>query len=282
MADRLSSHLKGGQQLLPPMESIATLSPLVTTALGCNPSSFSLQGTNTYLVGRGPRKILIDSGEGRPEYLDTLSKAMESCGCTGIEQILITHWHHDHLGGVPSIQERFGPDIPVRKFMPMGQESLSSGEGAIDPYAIWARERFEPLQDGETVRTQGASLRVIFTPGHANDHVSLVLEEEGSIFTADNVLGVGTAVFSDLGLYLNSLGKMKEAALQLSRPQVRFYTGHGAHIEDGVATLDDYVQHRTFSQHQLCLTLTLQLILQIHLHPGPSLPHSLIPSQRAY
>ena len=182
--------MKAGNQELPDIPQIDVLSPLVTVALGQNPSSFSLQGTNTYLVGRGPRKILIDSGEGRLEYLDTLEDAMRQCGCEAIEQIVITHWHHDHLGGVPSIQERFGPNIPVRKFMPEDQEALSGGEGAIDPYSIWPREAFDPLHDGEEVRTEGATLRAIFTPGHANDHVALVLEEEGSMFTADNVLGV--------------------------------------------------------------------------------------------
>ena len=182
--------MKAGNQELPDIPQIDVLSPLVTVALGQNPSSFSLQGTNTYLVGRGPRKILIDSGEGRLEYLDTHEDAMRQCGCEAIEQIVITHWHHDHLGGVPSIQERFGPNIPVRKFMPEDQEALSGGEGAIDPYSIWPREAFDPLHDGEEVRTEGATLRAIFTPGHANDHVALVLEEEGSMFTADNVLGV--------------------------------------------------------------------------------------------
>ena len=146
---KLSAHLKGGQQLLPPMKPVAVLSPLVTQALGCNPSQYSLQGTNTYLVGRGPRKILVDAGEGRADYLETLEQAMAACGCTSLSQIIVTHWHHDHLGGVPSVQGRFGPGIPVRKYMPQGQEALTSGEGAIDPYSIWPRDHFDPLEDGE-------------------------------------------------------------------------------------------------------------------------------------
>eukprot|EP01048_Picozoa_sp_COSAG05_P011264 COSAG05_NODE_1051_length_6031_cov_8.987190_2_plen_217_part_00 len=213
---------------------------------------------------------------------------MASCGCTGIEQIVITHWHHDHLGGVPSVQEKFGPDIPVRKYIPAQQETLTSGEGAVDPYLIWARERFLPLQDGEIVQTDGATLRVMFTPGHANDHVSLVLEEEASMFTADNVLGVGTAVFSDLRLYLDSLQRMQEAAVQLgkprgaagtqkvtlytghdpnmedARPQVRFYTGHGPHIEDGVATLGDYIEHRMARVRQVEGAYRAHLELMMH------------------
>eukprot|EP01047_Picozoa_sp_COSAG01_P076582 COSAG01_NODE_13496_length_1577_cov_11.987145_1_plen_178_part_00 len=142
-ASKLSAHVKDGRQLLAPMPALAVLSPRVTTVLACNPSSFSLQGTNTYLVGSGPRKILVDSGEGRADYLGALEQAMAACGCAAIEQIVITHWHHDHLGGVPSIQERFGPGIPVRKYMPEeGPGPLTSkGEAAINPYSIWPRVR---------------------------------------------------------------------------------------------------------------------------------------------
>lgn len=252
--------MKGGQQNLPAIPQIEVLSPLVTVVLGQNPSNFSLQGTNTYLVGRGDKKILIDAGQGEPAYLDTLAEAMDRCGCTGIEQIVITHWHHDHLGGVPSVQERFGPDIPVRKYMPEQAEATSgTGEGAIDPYSIWPREHFEPLRDGEVVVTEGASLKAIYTPGHANDHLAFVLEEEGSMFTADNVLGIGTAVFSDLGLYIDSLERMQSAcsALDVSQEKaVRLYTGHGPMIDDGVHALGEYIEHRMARVRQVSGLLT--------------------------
>ncbi len=77
MSSRLTAHMKAGNQELPDIPQIDVLSPLVTVALGQNPSSFSLQGLNPYLVGRGPRKILIDSGEGRLEYLDR--KSLRPC-----------------------------------------------------------------------------------------------------------------------------------------------------------------------------------------------------------
>lgn len=194
------------------------------------------------LVGTGSSRLLIDTGEGRADYIEVLEKAMHECGCARIEQIIVTHWHHDHLGGVPSVQAKFGPDIPVRKYMCGCSEVKPGGKGelAIDPFSIWPEKKFVPLHDGEMIRTEGATLKVLHTPGHANDHVSLILEEENAMFTADNVLGIGTAVFVDLAEYLRSLQKM------LAERPGRLYCGHGPPVtaERGQDRLREYIAHR--------------------------------------
>ncbi|MBW2291517.1 MAG: MBL fold metallo-hydrolase, partial [Deltaproteobacteria bacterium] len=65
----------------------------VVVALGQNPSAFTGPGTNTYLVGTGPRRILLDTGSGHEEYLPILEQALERAGCDGLQEIVLTHGH---------------------------------------------------------------------------------------------------------------------------------------------------------------------------------------------
>jgi glyoxylase-like metal-dependent hydrolase (beta-lactamase superfamily II) len=65
------------------------------------------------------------------------------------------------------------------------------------------------------------------------------------MFTADNVLGQGTAVFEDLSTYMKSLDSMSKAF------KGRAYPGHGPVIEDGPAKVLEYIKHRKLREKQV-------------------------------
>jgi glyoxylase-like metal-dependent hydrolase (beta-lactamase superfamily II) len=62
-----------------------------------NPGPMTLEGTNTYLVGRDPAAV-IDPGPDSPEHIDAVRRAAEARG--GIGTVLLTHDDADHLAGV--------------------------------------------------------------------------------------------------------------------------------------------------------------------------------------
>ena len=80
---------------------------------------------------------------------------------------------------------------------------------------------FAPIKDGQTFELEGVTLKAFHTPGHTTDSIILHLLEENAVFSADTILGEGTAVFEDLYDYMQSL----ERILSL-KPSV-IYPGHG-------------------------------------------------------
>lgn len=211
----------------------------VVVALGQNPSLFTGPGTNTYLIGTGRARILLDPGQGVAGYLDVLEHAMEQSGCESIQEIVLTHGHVDHLGGVGQMLERFGP--------------LRVSKWPWPDFDAPCPAPLTPIDDGAVIRTQGATLRALHTPGHAPDHLCFLLEEEHALFSGDNVLGVGTTVIPDEGgdllVYLASLERLLAAAPH------RIYPAHGPVIEDGVAKLREYLAHRAARERQILAAL---------------------------
>uniref|UniRef100_A0A131XZX5 Beta-lactamase-like protein 2 homolog n=1 Tax=Ixodes ricinus TaxID=34613 RepID=A0A131XZX5_IXORI len=211
---------------------VSVLSSRIIRILGCNPGPMTLQGTNTYLIGTGKRRILLDTGNPNvSEYIETLKSVLRDQDVS-LQQILVSHWHLDHVGGVDDILTNIEPGCKVNK--------LSFKNDKSD---------FVPLRDGEWVRTEGASLKVIATPGHTQDHLVLYLDEEKAVFSGDCMLGEGTAVFEDLHSYMGSLEKI----LSL-KPSV-IYPGHGPVISDPEPRIREYIRHRLLRERQILDTL---------------------------
>jgi glyoxylase-like metal-dependent hydrolase (beta-lactamase superfamily II) len=221
------------------LPDVALWSDRVAVALGQNPSPFTGPGTNSYLIGTGSHRILLDPGEGTETYLPVLESALDRAGCEGIQEIVVTHAHPDHMGGVASVLQRFGPLKVSKRPWP----------GTDERFGV----EIEAIDDGAVIQTENATLRAIHTPGHSPDHLSFLIEEERALVSGDNILGVGTAVIpldtGDLHDYMRSLERV------LAEEPRRIYPAHGPLIEDGPGKIHEYISHRNDREREILAAL---------------------------
>lgn len=188
------------------------VSDAASVLLENNPSSMTLEGTNSWVLrAPGSPAVVVDPGYRDLPHLELLAEVAP------VELILLTHCHPDHAEGAPWFAERVG--APVRAFDPSLCIDASS------------------FVDGEVISAGGLEIRVIHTPGHTDDSVSLQLGDQ--VLTGDTILGRGTTVLHDLGDYLRSLRKLIELpAGTVGLP------GHGPELLDLPATAREYLAHR--------------------------------------
>ncbi|KAJ5659681.1 metallo-beta-lactamase domain protein [Penicillium longicatenatum] len=222
-------YLASQEAHLPTLPDVEEITPLVTRVLGANPGKFQLQGTNTYLIGSGKEKILIDTAQGEAEWIDFISSVLNTGGFT-ISHVLLTHWHWDHTGGVPDLIKQY-PELSSAIY------KNSPDVGQL------------PIEDGQVFRVEGATVRSVFTPGHANDHMCFVLEEESALFTGDNVLGHGYTVVEDLAQYTTSLDTMAYQQCQIG------YPAHGDVIKALPTKISQYKAQQVRRERQIILAL---------------------------
>lgn len=214
--------------------AVTKISPRVTRILGCNPGVLTLQGTNTYIVGTGKRRILIDTGDADvPQYINHLRSVL-AYENIDLAHIFLTHWHHDHVGGLDDILEElsdFTMNCEIWKFPRYGDEKIHNN--------------LVSFKDGQEISVEGATLRVLHTPGHTSDHVAFHLVEDNVVFSGDCILGEGTAVFDDLHEYMDSLKTILNV-----EPKV-IYPGHGNIVYDPVGRIQYYLCHRQEREQQI-------------------------------
>jgi hydroxyacylglutathione hydrolase len=142
----------------------------------------------------------IDAPEAGP-----IVKALEREGWQ-LTDILITHHHHDHVGGVAALKQQYGCRVvaPHDKASKIANVDLRAGHGDV-------------------VNVGGLSGRVLETPGHTLDHITYVFGAEKTVFAADTLfsIGCGRVIEGTHPMMWDSLLKLRALP-----DDFRLYCGH--------------------------------------------------------
>lgn len=209
-----------------------------------NPGVMTGPGTNSYLVGDpATGYIAIDPG---PEDLEHLQRLWRAAG-GDIRMIVCTHSHADHSPGAWPLQQlcvqagRAAPPI-------LGLPSAPTARAA----AQFTPER--ALQDGELLTLAGKglegeithTLQVVHTPGHAANHLCLLLVEDALLFSGDHILNGSTTVIDppdgNMADYLDALDRLD--ALCAAHGVEFILPAHGYVLGTARATIAQLKAHR--------------------------------------
>jgi recombination protein RecT len=190
-----------------------------------NPSMMSGPGTNTYLIGNAEQGFMVlDAGPAEKGHIRRIVQA------TGgrIHSLFCTHSHPDHSPGA----------LLLYRFLRAQQKPVPLYGMASLPTAA-AHSRFTPthqVQDDQILQLpaladkQALTLQCIHTPGHAANHVCLLLQEDGVLFSGDHILSGTTTVVAppdgDMQAYLDALDALDAACTQWNAQYILPAHGH--------------------------------------------------------
>lgn len=203
---------------------IVTLSSRVARLVAPNPGPMTGHGTNTYLIGQQNMAVL-DPGPAIEAHIDAILAAVGD----RLRWIVCTHTHPDHSPGAAVLAARTGAQLVGRTTADDQHQDLT----------------FQPdwlIEEGEVIVGDDWRLQAIRTPGHVDNHVCYLLEEEGMVFAGDHIMNGSTVVIippgGNMKHYIESLQKL------LEYPVANIAPGHGEVIPDCRTEVEKLVRHR--------------------------------------
>ncbi|MGL5447300.1 MAG: hydroxyacylglutathione hydrolase [Rhabdaerophilum sp.] len=92
----------------------------------------------------------------------------------GLDLILVTHQHHDHIEGIPELVARYGAKVIAPR---LAADILPAADRLVG--------------EGDTVEIGGLRAEIWETPGHCADHISYHFADENVIFVGDTMFTMG-------------------------------------------------------------------------------------------
>lgn len=191
--------------------------------------------TNCFIIGTSDL-IIIDPASPDESEQAALAGCIDEmiAGGATVREIVLTHHHPDHTGGVEALREHLGGRVPVAAHRETAE-------------AVHDQIRVEHLLEDEDVLTLAGSpsisLRVLHTPGHARGHLCFYDEASGALVTGDMVVGIGSILIDttdgDVRDYLQSLERLRD----LPKLSVLF-GAHGPPVGGAHRKIEEYIRHR--------------------------------------
>jgi glyoxylase-like metal-dependent hydrolase (beta-lactamase superfamily II) len=222
---------------------------------------------NVHLIVDGDEGALIDAGFPDEQSIAARTEALQSLPDLKLRYIVITHHHFDHASGAPKLRDATGATIVMHRDeaplleraaseeLPSDVEVPQERREFAERVAEWRKEAAKSapvdlVEDGDTLRIGGLTLRMVHSPGHTAGHLSPFLEDERVLFAGDNVLGVGTTAVpppphGDMGQYVESLRKMQSLNAGL------MCCGHGPVVKEPNRKLQELIDHRHEREAQI-------------------------------
>lgn len=193
--------------------------------------------TNCYIIG-GRELVVIDPASPYEEEQLALDDFLRELMAEGrsVREILLTHHHSDHVGGVNHLRERLNVPVAAHR---LTAERLA-GRVRVDRF----------IEDGELIDLGPCRLRALHTPGHARGHLCFYEEMGGSIISGDLVVGIGTVVIDppegNMRQYMDSLRRLLELPKLTS-----LFGAHGPPIGSARHKIEEYIEHRTMREARI-------------------------------
>lgn len=198
--------------------------------------------TNVYLVAHGGEAIIIDAGDGGETGVQLVRDAWRRAGCPKVRGILLTHTHRDHAGGAAALAEAFQCPVWVHP-------SAAGAGTAPDSAEAKGRAAWQPIEPGTVISLGRLELQVLYSPGHAPDHLCVYAPGPGILFTGDNVVGEGSTWVGppdgDVQQYLESLERLAGLSARVIAP------GHGPPLDQPPVRIRALIQRRQEREAQI-------------------------------
>ena len=205
-----------------------------------NPGMMTGPGTNSYIIGTSDTGyIVVDPGPNDAAHIQRLFEATQG----DIRMIVCTHSHADHSPGAKPLQalcKTAANGQPLIYGLPSGAHA-SSNSYFLPDKTLRNKEHLRLISrwlDEKLKTNLTTTIEVIFTPGHAENHVCLALVEDGLLLSGDHILNGSTTVINPpdghMGDYLDSLDVLtaacKEHQIQHILPAHGYVLDHAERV----------------------------------------------------